>query len=136
MYLVDTNVLSEVRKGPRCHPNVANWAASTPAGQMSISALVLGEIRLGIERVRPRDPVQARTYESWLDQLHRDFAPRILTVDRDVADVWGRISARRAYPAVDALLAATAVVHDLVLVTRNTRDVHDTGVRVFDPFAA
>ena len=135
-WLIDTNVISEVRKGPRCHPAVAAWWAGVEDRDVFLSALTLGEIRKGIEAVRPRDPAKAAAVEAWLAEVVGAFGPRVLGVDAAVAEAWGRMSAARSVPVVDALLAATASVHGLVLVTRNVADVGGLGARVLDPFAA
>jgi predicted nucleic acid-binding protein len=134
-WLIDTNIISEVRKGSRCHPGVAAWWNGIEDRDLFLSALTLGEIRKGIEAVRPRDPAKAAALQSWLADVAEAFGPRVLGVDRAVADAWGRMSAARPVPVVDALLAATAGVHGLVLVTRNTADVEGLGVRVLNPFA-
>jgi predicted nucleic acid-binding protein len=133
-FLIDTNIISEVRKAERCHPRVAAWYASVEDEDMFLSVLVLGEVRKGIERARPRDPAKAAALESWLGQVIFGFAGRVLGVDVAVCDQWGRMAAIRSLPMVDALLAATAVVHKLTLVTRNDRDVAGLGVPVLNPF--
>jgi len=133
-WLVDTNVISEVRKGTRCHPAVAAWWADVADRDLFLSALTLGEIRKGVEGVRPRDPAKAAALEGWLAEVAEAFGPRVLGVDAAVAEAWGRMSAIRSIPVVDALLAATARVHDLVLVTRNAADVEGLGVQVLNPF--
>ena len=135
-WLVDTNVVSEVRKGARCHPAVAAWWAGVEDRDLFLSALTLGEIRKVIEGVRPRDSAKAAALEAWLAEVAGAFGPRVLGVDAAVAEAWGRMSAGRSVPVVDALLAATAGVHGLVFVTRNAADVEGLGVRVLDPFAA
>ena len=133
-WLVDTNIISEIQKGPRCHPSVASWWAAVEDRDLFLSALTLGEIRKGIESVRPRDPVKAGALERWLREVSDVFGARIIGVDPAVADAWGRMSAARSVPVIDALLAATAQVHDLVLVTRYTADVSGLGVRTLNPF--
>ncbi|GAV35500.1 toxin FitB [Roseomonas sp. TAS13] len=133
-WLVDTNVISEIRKGPRCHPSVASWWAAVEDRDLFLSALTLGEIRKGIESVRPRDPVKARGLERWLREVSDVFGARVIGVDPAVADAWGRMSVSRSVPVIDALLAATAQVHNLVLVTRNTADVSGLGVQTLNPF--
>jgi toxin FitB len=135
-YLLDTNVVSELRKGQRCNPNVASWFATIDDDALYLSVLVVGEIRLGIERARPRDPMKATSLEAWLESLIAEYAERILPIDRSVAETWGRLSAIRPIPTVDGLLAATVLVHNMTLATRNTRDIADTGARLIDPFAA
>ena len=133
-YLVDTNVFSELRKGDRCDPHVAGWFAGVDEEDLNLSVLVIGEIRRGIETVRRRDVAGAAALERWLARLVRDHGDRLLPVDRAVAEEWGRLSALRPASVVDGLLAATARVHGLTLVTRNVRDVAWTGVACLDPF--
>jgi predicted nucleic acid-binding protein len=133
-YLIDTNIISEVRKGDRCNSNVAAWYASIDDADIYLSVLVLGEIRKGIERARPNDSARARTLEKWLSTVRDSFGDRILPVDQLVADEWGRMSARRPVPSIDALLAATAKVHRMTLATRNLSDVADLGADVLNPF--
>jgi toxin FitB len=135
-YLIDTNIISEVRKGNECHPRVAAWYDSIDDESIYLSVLVLGEIRKGIERARPKEPAKARALEKWLTTLTRSFAERILPIDRAVADEWGRMSAKRPLSTVDALLAATAKVHGMTLATRDTSGVADLGARLLDPFEA
>ena len=133
-WLIDTNIISEVRKGARCDPNVAAWYDAIGDADIYLSVLVLGEIRKGIERARAGDPPRAAALEKWLETLLRSFADRVLPVDQPVADEWGRMSATRPLSTVDALLAATAKVHRLTLVTRNVADVVDLGADVLNPF--
>ena len=133
-YLVDTNVISEVRKGPRCDVNVARWYATLADGDLYLSVLVLGEIRRGIELSRPRHSERIHPLEHWLGAVTRAFHSRILPIDQMVADEWGRMSAIRSVPVVDGLLAATAKVNRLVLATRNVADVSGLGADVANPF--
>jgi predicted nucleic acid-binding protein len=133
-YLLDTNIISEVRKGDKCNPHVAAWYDSIDDADVFLSVLVLGEIRKGIERARGTDPAQARAIEKWLSEVTTGFADRILPVDRIIADQWGRMSAKRPLPAIDALLAATAKVHKMTLATRNIADVAGLGADVYNPF--
>jgi toxin FitB len=130
-YLIDTNIISEIRKGRRCDPNVAAWYASLDDSDIYLSVLVLGEIRKGIERARQHDPSRARTLEIWLSTIRHSFADHVLPIDPLVADEWGRMGAKRPVPSVDALLAATAKVHRMTLATRN---VADLGADVVNPF--
>ncbi|MBI4321205.1 MAG: type II toxin-antitoxin system VapC family toxin [Chloroflexi bacterium] len=132
-YLLDTNVLSEVRK-PNANSNVRAWLASVKGIDLYLSVLVVGEIRLGIERLRRRDPSQAGVYETWLATVHRDYADRILPVTIDIAEEWARMQVPNALPVIDGLVAATAKVHGLTLVTRNTAHFVQAGVRSFNPF--
>ena len=135
MFLVDTNVISEVRKGGRSDPNVSGWYAGINESELFISSLTVGEIRKGIELARQRHDIgQAEALEAWLERITEGFSGRILSVDANVADAWGRMSAIRPVPVVDGLLAASALVHDMTLVTRNISDVEGLGVRVLDPF--
>ena len=133
-YLLDTNVLSEVRR-PRGDEGVKRWVSSTPADDLYLSVLVVGEIRRGVERLMRRDPVQAEAYEDWLGTVLRYYADRILPVDVQAAEEWGRMSVPDPVPIVDGLMAATAKVRGMTFVTRNTADVERTGVALLDPFS-
>jgi toxin FitB len=133
-FLLDTNVISELRKGARANPGVVEWLREVEDDELYLSVLVLGEIRQGIERLRARDPASAERLERWLGGLADGYRGRILSIDEPVAQLWGRLNVPDPLPAVDGLLAATALVNDLTLVTRNVRDVARTGVRVLDPF--
>jgi predicted nucleic acid-binding protein len=132
--LLDTNVVSELRKGARANANVRAWFSGVDDAALFLSVLVIGEIRRGVETVRKRDPAAARALDRWLARVEREYASRLLAVDRDVASEWGRLDAAFGLPAVDGLLVATARVHELALVTRNTKDVLRTGVALIDPF--
>jgi toxin FitB len=134
-FLLDTNVWSELRKR-RADGRVAAWFAGVADEDIFLSVLVIGEIRRGIESMRSRDPAQAATLERWLLGVLRDCAERILPVTREVAEEWGRLSSRKAIPSIDGLLAATARVHGLTLVTRNVRQLAAVGVPLLDPFGA
>ena len=132
-YLVDTNVLSELRR-KQPQPEVVTWFAQRPRQTLYISVLTLGEIRKGIERL---DAVRQQPLLDWLEvELPNYFLGRLLAVDAQTADRWGRLlgSVGRPLPAVDSLLAATALQHDLTLVTRNTADFAGTGVRLINPW--
>jgi toxin FitB len=133
-WLIDTNVLSELRKGERADPGVRAWFADADERGLFTSVLVLGEIRRGIEVIRRRDLPSALALEQWLRRLVETYAERVLPVDARVADCWGTLGLTQPVPAVDGLLAATALVHDLTLVTRNVRGVQATGVPSLDPF--
>lgn len=132
-YLLDTNVISEARRRD-CEPRVRQWLDSVPEDDLFLSVLVPGEVRRGIERLRARDPAQAETLERWLEVLPKHFADRILPVDGEVAEEWGRISAGDPIPVADGLMAATAKVHQMVFVTRNVADVARTGVPLLNPW--
>lgn len=134
-WLLDTNIVSELRKGERADPRLRAWFAGADDGALFTSVLVVGEIRRGIESLRRRDVPSALALEHWLGALTDGFADRILPVDRAVAEEWGRLNVPDPVPTVDGLLAATARVHGLTLVTRNTRGVARTGVPLLDPTA-
>ena len=132
--LLDTNVISELRKGPRADTSVVEWFDGVTEEEIHLSVLVVGELRRGIERLRGRDARQAGALEAWLRQVVREHAERILPVDSRVAEQWGRLTAMRSGSVIDTLMAATAQVFDLVLVTRNVKDVAWTGVSCLNPF--
>ena len=121
-YLIDTNIISEVRKGRRCDPNVARWYEKIDDVSLYLSVLVISEIRSGAEKVRAKDTKKANA-QQWLIAVDKAFGERILPVDRAVANVWGRLSANRPLPVIDGLLAATAKIHRMTLVTRNIDDM-------------
>ena len=134
-YLLDTNVLSETRKR-QPEAGVANWIAATPPDRLHVSVLTLGEIEQGIARVRGRgDQNQASALDRWLRDVQAGFEDRVLPVTLPVAAAWGRQQYTRPLPVIDALLAATARVHGLTVVTRNVKDFELSGVRVLNPFA-
>lgn len=133
-FLIDTNIISEVRKGARCDRHVAAWYASIADNDLYLSVLVLGEIHKAVETARPRDPAKAEALAIWLDQVHRAFEGRILSVDYNVASEWGRISALRSIPTTVGLLAATAKVNGMTLVSSHDEEVAGLGVRVLNPF--
>jgi hypothetical protein len=134
-WLLDTNIVSELRKGERADPRLRAWFAEADEDALFTSVLVVGELRRGIESIRRRDVPSALALEHWLAALTDGFAERILPIDRMVAEEWGRLNVPDPVPTVDGLLAATARVHGLTLVTRNTRDVVRTGVPLLDPTA-
>lgn len=132
-WLLDTNIVSELRKGDRADRGLRAWFAEANDDQLFTSVLVLGEIRRGIESIRRRDEAAALALEQWLIRLATGFGERVLPIDARVADRWGALNVPDPIPTVDGLLAATALVHDLTLVTRNVRDVAGTGARTLDP---
>jgi toxin FitB len=134
-YLLDTNVLSETRKR-RPAAGVADWIAATPADRLHVSVLTLGEIEQGIARVRGRgDRQQATALERWLRDVEAGFEARILPVTLPVAAAWGRQQHVQPLPVIDALIAATARVYGMTVVTRNIMDFELAGVQVLNPFA-
>lgn len=135
-YLLDTNVISELRKGKRADASVTAWFADVAEEEIFLSVLTIGEIRRGIEGVRRRDPDSAAALDRWLTLVSEAHGDRVVPIDRAIAEEWGRMSVPDPLPVVDGLLAATARVFGLTLVTRNVADVESTGVEVFDPFAS
>jgi hypothetical protein len=133
-YLIDTNVISELRKGARADQRVAGWFAGLAEDDLYLSALTIGEIRKGIESVRLRDRRAAASLERWLREVADSHRDRILPVDETVAEEWGRLNVPDPLPVVDGLLAATAAVHGLALATRNVKDLRRTGVPLLNPF--
>lgn len=135
MYLLDTNVLSELRRGLRGNPGVNAWFATVAIADVYISALVLGEISKGVATSRRRgDYIQAVNLESWLHRLPDAFGNRVIPVDAGIAEAWGQMYAVRNVPAVDGLMAATAKVNNLTLVTRNLSHVQGLGADLLNPF--
>lgn len=135
MFLLDTNVVSELRKGARADARVKAWFADVDERGLFLSVLVAGELRQGVERLRSRDAPAAARLDRWCSDLIAGYAERLLPVDARVADLWGRLNVPDPISAVDGLLAATAIVHGLTLVTRNVKDIARTAVQVHNPFA-
>jgi predicted nucleic acid-binding protein len=125
--------VSEARRR-EANPGVRRWLTDVDSDELFLSVLVVGEIRQGVERLRRRDPKQAKVFERWLATLRRDHGDRVLPVTAGIAEEWGRLNVPDPLPVVDGLLAATASVHDLTLVTRNTAQVERTGVKLLNPF--
>lgn len=133
-HLLDTNVVSELRKGGRADPGVGEWFASAADDGLYLSVLVIGELRLGVENLRRRDEVAAGKLDRWLTALADEYEDRILPVDLSVSEEWGRINVPDRLPVIDGLMAATALVNDLTLVTRNTSDLETSTVPTLNPF--
>lgn len=133
-FLVDTNVLSELqRRDP--DRGVRLWVDSASDADVFVSVLTLGEIRRGVEQLERRDKTQAVRLGDWLNRLAGSYSDRTLGVTLDIADRWGRITAIRPLPVIDSLLAATALVHDLTLVTRNQADFEGIdGLSLLNPW--
>ena len=131
MYLVDTNVLSEARRG---RPEARDWLRSVDPDQVYLSVVTLGEIMKGITQKARSDPATSARLHRWLEQLRVDHARRILSVNDEVALEWGRIAAIRPRDMADALIAATAAVHHKTLVTRNVTDFSDLRLSIIDPW--
>jgi toxin FitB len=132
-YLLDTNVVSELRRRDP-NPNVLTWYATVTSAELFLSALTIGEIRLGIERLRRKDGPQAELLEQWLGRLHVTYRDHLIGVDADVAEEWGRLNVPGPVPVIDGLLAASAKVRGWTLVTRNTTDLQRSGVALLNPF--
>ncbi|AFY60250.1 putative nucleic acid-binding protein, contains PIN domain [Synechococcus sp. PCC 6312] len=138
MYLLDTNVISELRKRNSANPSVLNFFTEVEQEQTSIflSVITVGELRRGVDLIRYRgDLIQAERLEDWLNKLLIDFENSILPFDNVTAQVWGKLRVPHPENPLDKQIAATALVHNLVLVTRNERDFIGTGVEVFNPFS-
>jgi predicted nucleic acid-binding protein len=133
-YLLDTNIVAELRKGRRASLHVRRWFEPLDGDDLLISVLTVGEIRNGIERVRRRDPMSALALERWLGRLRSDFSDRILPIDDGIAEEWGRLGLPDPIPVVDGLIAATALRHRLTVATRNVKDMARTGVPFVNPF--
>jgi toxin FitB len=134
-FLLDTSVVSEIRKKTP-DPGVSAWFESVPAGKLFLSVLVVGEIRRGIEGLVRKDPAQAEAFERWLSRLVSAYGDHVVPITARVAEAWGRLNVPDPVPVVDGLMAATALVHNWTLVTRNARDVKSTGVRLLNPFSS
>ncbi len=138
MYLVDTDVISEARKGTKAHPGVQGFFDQATRNQtpLYLSTVTVGELRQGVERIRHRgDAPQALQLSRWLDRLIRDYANSILDFDCDTAQVWGRLRMPSPANPLDKQIAATALIHDLIVATRNTAHYALTGVGVVNPFS-
>jgi predicted nucleic acid-binding protein len=133
--LLDTSVISEIRKRDRAHPNVGRWVARTPVEEIGTSVLVLAEIRRGIELKRRTHPDQAKALDRWFAQMRKMLGDRVLPLDEPIMEAWAMLGISVSLPLVDGLLAATAKVRGLMLVTRNIEDIAESGVAVFDPFS-
>ncbi len=134
MFLIDTNVISEIRKGQRANIAVRAWFKKHEQSAQFLSVLTIGEIRRGVEQIRSKDPIKASVFENYLSEILVIFDGRILSIGMEEAEIWGRLNAIETLPEVDGLMAATAIVHDLVVVTRNTKDFHRSGAKVINPW--
>lgn len=131
MYLLDTNVVSEARRG---NSEAIAWLRSVDPSTLYLSVITLGEVMRGIALKRKSDHRAAAHLEEWLRKLRHDHSGRILPITDQIAVEWGRIAAQRPRGDADGLIAATAIVHDLIVVTRNIGDFDDTGVSVINPW--
>jgi toxin FitB len=138
MYIVDTNVLSELRKrgGSRVDPNVLRWEQGVPAAVLFISVMTIFELELGVLKMERRDPSQGVLFRAWLDRrVLPAFADRILPVDLNIARRAAALHVPDPRPERDAIIAATALEHRMTVVTRNTADFTPTGVPVLNPWS-
>ena len=137
MYLLDTNIISELRKGGRANPGVTAFFATLAAEDIYLSVQTIGEIRRGVENIRKRgDREQANRLEAWLDMVTADYSDRILGFDLDCAQVWGKLMSPSSKHPIDKQIAAIALIYDLTVVTRNTEDFNSTGARTINPFSS
>lgn len=134
-FLLDTNVISELRKRERTDACVQRWFARNTDSELWLSVLVVAELRRGVESLRRRDEVAASMLGAWLESVVTDYRDRILPVTVEIAQRWGTLSVPDPLPWIDGLLAATALEHGLTLATRNVDDVRQTGVTLVNPFA-
>ena len=133
-FLLDTNVVSELRKKRRNEPKVQGWLSSVYSEDLFTSVIVIGEIRRGIEKVRPTDPVFASQLELWMRRLQIDYRDRILSITEEIAEFWGTICPNDPLPEPDGLIAATTLHHGMTLVTRNAEHVQRSGVKLLNPW--
>ncbi|MBL3586078.1 type II toxin-antitoxin system VapC family toxin [Rhodovulum sulfidophilum] len=133
MYLIDTNVISAVRRPDRA-PQVRAWLAARPEPELFLSVITLGEIERGIRQQEARDPGFARDLRVWLDRTMLVFADRLLPFGAAEARIWGRLSAEIGHPGADLMIAATALQHGATVVTGNVSDFEPTGVPIENPF--
>lgn len=137
MFLIDTNVVSEARRGPQADSGVRDFFHATDADETFLAAITLGELRRGVEKVNLLGDVpQARLLGQWLENVEQNFAGRVLSFDVDCAHVWGRLMAPHPQHPIDKQIAAIALIHDLTVVTRNAADFAGTGVKLLNPFSA
>jgi predicted nucleic acid-binding protein len=132
-FLLDTNVVSEPRRR-KAESAVVGWLRGQDAEALFISVLTVGEITVGVNSLARRDPVAAGRLRSWFAGVRRSYGERVLSVTEPITEAWGRLHALRPLPIIDGLLAATALVHDLTIVTRNERDFADLGVPLLNPW--
>jgi predicted nucleic acid-binding protein len=132
-FLLDTNVISEPRRRTP-DAKVMAWLREQDSERFFISVLTVGEIAAGTESLARRDLVASRSLSRWFAGIRREYGDRVLPVTESVAEIWGRLRGRRPLPVVDGLLAATALGHDLILVTRNERDFDGLDVQLLNPW--
>ena len=133
-YLLDTNVISELRKKKRCNQNVRRWFETIDDEAIFLSVLVIGELRSGVERIRRRDAQAALSLKNWLQQVVNNYSDRIFPITQEIAEVWGIMNVPDPISTIDGLLAATAKANDCILVNRNVKDIYRCGVSFYNPF--
>jgi toxin FitB len=137
MYLIDTDVISEARKGTKANPGVRKFfvVAAREEIPLYVSVITLGELRQGVERIRYRgDTAQAKELERWLEKVRNDYSDNILPFEDDAADIWGRLRVPHSENPLDKQIAAVALIYDLIVVTRNVEHFEPSGVRLHNPF--
>jgi len=135
-FLLDTNVVSELRKGARADAGVRTWFDEHTTDQLWLSVLVIGELRRGVELLRRRDKRAGKRLSDWLTTVTTEYGDRIIPITTEVCERWAMLNVPDPVPVIDGLLAATALERDLTLVTRNTVGVEHTGVALVNPFDA
>lgn len=133
-YLIDTNIISEIQKGDKANINVRQWFENVDSEELYLSVLVIAELRQGIERLSSRNVEQAKVLGQRLKNIENSFDRRILPITMDIANRWAINNVPDPFPVIDGLLAATAMVHDLIFVTRNVKDVERSKVKLINPF--
>ncbi len=137
MYLIDTNVISEIRKGDNANLGVRQFfnTVITQNSRVYLSAITIGELRRGVDLILHRgDSLQGKLLENWLINILQHYQSNILGIDGDIAQLWGKLGVPYAQHPLDKLIAATALTYDLTVVTRNVKDFEHTGVRLLNPF--
>jgi predicted nucleic acid-binding protein len=136
LYLIDTNVISESRKGKNANRGVQEFWRSIDLDSLYLAVQTIGEIRRGVENIRNRgDLAQSKVLEQWLNLVVSEYADRILTFDEDCAQIWGRLMSPHKVNPIDKQIAAIGLIHGLTVVTRNTSDFDSTGVQLMNPFS-
>jgi toxin FitB len=133
-FLLDTNVVSELRRKRRNDPKVQTWLRSVSSDDLFTSVIVIGEIRRGIEKVRPAHPIFASQLELWLREFQSSYQDRILSITEEIAEFWGSLCPNDPLPEPDGLIAATALHNGMTLVTRNLQHVRRSGVQLLNPW--